>query len=64
MAAPRDVALLDNERFIWIREAEVALLDLIKEYRHLWDPQAQLYKKQTLRKQAFQKVAETLKGMW
>ena len=64
MAALRDVALLDGNGFIWSCEAEVALLELVKEYRHLWDPQDQLYKKQSLRKHVFQKVADALKEMF
>lgn len=40
---------------IWSREAEVALLEQMRKYRHLWDPQDHLYKKQNLRKHAFQK---------
>lgn len=40
---------------IWSREAEVALLEQMRKYRHLWDPQDHLYKKQNIRKQAFQK---------
>ena len=64
MSAPRAAALMNHDNFIWSREAEVALLELVRDYRHLWDPQQQLYKKQSLRKHSFQKVAEALREMF
>ncbi|MPC96050.1 hypothetical protein E2C01_091286 [Portunus trituberculatus] len=55
---------MNADNFIWSREAEVALLEQVREVKHLWDPQDKLYKKHSLRKYAFQRVADSLKEMF
>ncbi|MPC89759.1 hypothetical protein E2C01_084718 [Portunus trituberculatus] len=61
MSAPREASLMNADNFIWSQKAEVALLEQVREVKHLWDPQDELYKKHILRKYAFQRVADSLK---
>ncbi|MPC53187.1 hypothetical protein E2C01_047074 [Portunus trituberculatus] len=39
MSAPRKASLMNADNFIWSQEAEVALLEQVREVKHLWDPQ-------------------------
>ncbi|XP_050712578.1 uncharacterized protein LOC126996249 [Eriocheir sinensis] len=59
MLAPIKQEMTDTDNKIWSQEAEVALLEEVRQHRYLWDPQDKLYEKLSLRKTTFERVAAT-----
>lgn len=49
-------------KYMWSKEAEISLLEQVRECRYIWDHREQLYKKQSLRKATFQKIADSLRA--
>lgn len=45
---------------IWSWEVKVALLEEVRQHQHQWNPQDKFYKKQTLQRTTFERVAATL----
>ncbi|KAK3875185.1 hypothetical protein Pcinc_019925 [Petrolisthes cinctipes] len=46
---------------MWTRDTEVALLEHVREYRHLWDHKDRLYSKQSLQRATYEKIAVSLR---
>lgn len=52
---------MNTGKGMWSLQAEISLLEQVRECRYLWDHKDQLYNKQSLRKATFQKIADSLR---